>query len=178
MRRFLAAVACGLCGVVAHAEEAFTLSSPAFVDGGEIPKVYTCEGEDASPPLSWRGVPPRTQSLALVVDDPDAPDPAAPRMTWVHWLVYDIPPFATGLNAGLGDKLPGGMRLGTNDFERTRWGGPCPPVGRHRYHFKLYALARKFDTLLKAPDKATLEAAIHDHVLGQATLIGTYQKTQ
>ena len=167
------------CAPLARAEPpaSFTLTSPAFADGAPIPKLYTCEGEDVSPPLAWSGVPNRTQSLVLIVDDPDAPDPAAPRMTWVHWLVMDIPSFATALNADLGAKPPGGIHFGTNDFQRTAWGGPCPPVGRHRYYFKLYALTRKF-TELKAPDKATLEAAIHDHVIAQATLIGTYQKGQ
>ena len=110
----------------------------------------------------------------MIVDDPDAPDPAAPAMTWVHWVLYDIPPSATGLPEG-GKPLPGGAREGLNDWRRTGYGGPCPPVGRHRYFFKLYAL----DTLLPAlrtPNKAELERAMQGHVLAQAVLVGTYQK--
>jgi hypothetical protein len=150
------------------------LTSSAFSSFGEIPRRHTCEGEDAPPPLSWRAVPAGAKSLALVVDDPDAPDPAAPRMTWVHWLVYNIDPAAAGLAQG-GTALPAGAFEGLNDFKRTRYGGPCPPVGRHRYFFKLYAL----DTLLPPlhqPDKARIEQAMQGHVVAQATLVGTYQK--
>ena len=150
------------------------LISSAFVNNGDIARPYTCEGEDLAPPLSWSDVPQHTQSLALIVDDPDAPDPALPLMTWVHWLLYDIPPSAAGLPEG-GKPLPDGAREGLNDWKRSGYGGPCPPVGRHRYFFKLYAL----DTLLPAlhtPKKAELEHAMQGHVLGQAVLIGTYQK--
>ena len=119
------------------------LTSTAFINGGDIPARCTCEGSDAAPPLAWSGVPDRTKSLALIVDDPDAPDPAAPKMTWVHWVLYDIAPNASGLPEG-GKPLPEGTREGLNDWKRTGYGGPCPPVGRHRYFFKLYAL----DTLL------------------------------
>lgn len=150
------------------------LTSSALVKGGDIARRYTCEGEDIAPPLSWSDVPQRTQSLALIVDDPDAPDPAAPIMTWVHWVLYDMPPGATGLPEG-GKPLPGGAQEGLNDWHRRGYGGPCPPVGRHRYFFKLYAL----DTLLPelhTPKKANLERAMQGHVLEQAVLIGTYQK--
>ncbi len=153
-----------------------TITSTAFASNGAIPAVYTCEGRDASPPLAWSGVPPGTKSLALIVDDPDAPDPAAPKTTWVHWVLYDIPPTATGLAEAVGPAaLPAGAREARNDFGRTSYGGPCPPVGRHRYFFKLYAL----DTTLaaKSPaNKPALEAAMKEHVLAEATLMGTYQK--
>ena len=152
------------------------LTSPAFSSGGEIPVEHTCEGEDRSPPLAWSGVPAAAKSLVLIVDDPDAPDPAAPRMTWVHWVLYDIPPGTAALPAGIASAdLPAGTREGINDWQRSGYGGPCPPIGRHRYFHKLYAL----DTLLPdlgRPTKAQLEKAMHGHVLAQAVLIGTYQK--
>ena len=150
------------------------LNSTAFAQGAEMPQQYTCEGDDLAPPLGWSGVPERALSLALIVDDPDAPDPAAPKTTWVHWVLFDIPPSASALPEG-GRPLPDGTREGSNDWRRTGYGGPCPPVGRHRYFFKLYAL----DTLLPdlhEPTKAELERAMQGHVLGQAQLIGTYQK--
>src|SRR2546428_13593731 len=115
-----------------------TLTSPSFGAKAEIPAVHTCEGADTSPPLEWSGVPGRAKSLALVVDDPDAPDPKAPRMTYVHWVLYDIPAELTGIPRG--GQTPAGARDGKNDWKKTGYGGPCPPVGRHRYFFKLYAL--------------------------------------
>ena len=152
------------------------LISSAFSTGGNIPVEHTCEGADLSPPLSWSGIPAGTKSLALIVDDPDAPDPAAPRMTWVHWLLYNLPPAAAGLPEGVVPAaLPAGTREGINDWKRTGYGGPCPPIGRHRYFHKLYAL----DTLLpdlERPTKVLLEKALQGHVLAQAELIGTYQK--
>jgi len=151
-----------------------TLTSSAFSQSGEIPVEHSCEGTDRSPPLAWSGVPEGTRSLALVVDDPDAPDPAAPRMTWVHWVVYNLPPGCDALPAGI-RQLPPGARDGTNDWKRTGYGGPCPPIGRHRYFHKLYAL----DTVLPdlgRPDKAKLEQAMRGHILAQAELIGTYEK--
>jgi Raf kinase inhibitor-like YbhB/YbcL family protein len=150
------------------------LSSTAFIQGGDIPRGYSCEGEDIAPPLSWRDIPPGAKTLALIVDDPDAPDPAAPTMTWVHWILFDIPPDAPGLPEG-GKPLPGGTREGLNDWNRTRYGGPCPPIGRHRYFFKLYAL----DTALPGlhlPTKALLEQAMLGHVLDRTELVATYQK--
>lgn len=150
------------------------LSSTAFAPGSEMPRQYTCEGDDLAPPLRWSGVPDRTRGLALIVDDPDAPDPAAPKTTWVHWVLFDIPPSASEIPEG-GRPLPSGTREGSNDWHRTGYGGPCPPVGRHRYFFKLYAL----DTLLPGlhePTKAELERAMQGHVLAQAQLVGTYQK--
>ena len=152
------------------------LSSSAFSTGGNIPVEHTCEGADLSPPLSWCDIPAGTKSLALIVDDPDAPDPAAPRMTWVHWLLYNLPPAAAGLPEGVVPAaLPAGTREGINDWKRTGYGGPCPPIGRHRYFHKLYAL----DTLLpdlERPSKVRLEKAMQGHVLAQAELIGFYQK--
>jgi Raf kinase inhibitor-like YbhB/YbcL family protein len=149
-----------------------TLTSTAFTPGSEIPAEHTCEGEDQSPPLDWSSLPPGTRSLALVVDDPDAPDPAAPKRTWVHWVVYGIPPTTTGTPAG---SPPSGAREGKNDWGRAGYGGPCPPIGRHRYFHKLYALDTDLGDL-GAPTKAELEAAMRDHVLAHAELIGTYKK--
>jgi Raf kinase inhibitor-like YbhB/YbcL family protein len=150
------------------------VTSTAFQPGGEIPAAYTCEGKDTSPPLAFSGVPPGAKSLALVVDDPDAPDPRAPRMTWVHWVLYDLPPSAAGLAEAV-NRLPPGTREGLNDWKRTGYGGPCPPVGRHRYFFKLYALDAALGDL-GTPTKARLEPAMKGHVLAQAELMGTYQK--
>ena len=154
----------------------FTLSSPAFASNASIPALHTCDGKDVSPPLHWSGLPAGTKSLALIVDDPDAPDPAAPRMTWVHWVLYNLPVAADGLPAGVGAaQLPAGTHEGVNDWKRTGYGGPCPPIGRHRYFHKLYAL----DTVLAdlgQPGKEQLLKAIEGHVLAQAELIGTYQR--
>ncbi len=154
--------------------DALSISSPAFQDGGGIPSKYTCEGEDISPPLSFAGAPAGARSLALIVDDPDAPDPAAPKMTWVHWVLYNLPPDATGLEEGV-RRLPSGTLEGVNDWRRTGYGGPCPPIGRHRYFFKLYALDVVLPDL-HAPTKADLERAMQGHVLARATMMGTYQK--
>jgi Raf kinase inhibitor-like YbhB/YbcL family protein len=149
------------------------LTSSAFANGGAIPAKYTCEGNDISPPLAWSGVPAATKSLVLIVDDPDAPDPNAPKMTWVHWVLYDLPPDATGLPEG--GALPPGTRVGLNDWKRLDFGGPCPPIGRHRYFHKLYALDKALSHLAK-PTKADIEAAMRGHVLAEAQLMGTYQK--
>ncbi len=155
-----------------------TIASPAFAANAAIPALYTCEGKDLSPPLAWSGVPRGAKSLVLIVDDPDAPDPAAPKTTWVHWVLYDIPPTATGLSEGLRPgALPSGTREARNDFGRTTYGGPCPPIGRHRYFFKLYALDATLPALSPAT-KAALEQAMQGHVLAQATLMGTYQKAK
>lgn len=157
---------------------ALAIRSPAFAHEGAIPKKHTCEGEDLSPALAWSGAPEGTQSLALVVDDPDAPDPKAPRMVWVHWVLHDIPRSATGLGEGVeAADLPKGTRQGTNDWKRTGWGGPCPPIGRHRYFFKLYALDTALGDL-GTPTKARLLEAMKGHVLEEAQLLGTYQKAK
>jgi len=154
----------------------FSLTSSAFAEGGEIPIRYTCEGQDVSPPLAWSEPPSGTKSLVLIVDDPDAPDPKAPKMTWVHWVLYNLPPIAGQLPEAVApNALPAGAREGLNDWERTGYGGPCPPIGRHRYFHKLYAL----DTVLPdlgPPTKAQLENAMRGHVLAQTELVGTYQK--
>jgi Raf kinase inhibitor-like YbhB/YbcL family protein len=153
-----------------------TLTSPAFAAGSEIPTRYTCDGDDVSPPLAWSAPPAGTKSLALIVDDPDAPDPKAPKMTWVHWVLYDLPPTASGLpEAVRPSALPGGTREGLNDFKQSGYRGPCPPVGRHRYFHKLYALDVVLPDLGR-PSKAQLEQAMQGHVLARAELVATYQK--
>jgi Raf kinase inhibitor-like YbhB/YbcL family protein len=147
------------------------ITSPEFADGAAIPRRFTADGEDLSPPLAWVGAPPGTRSFALIVDDPDAPDPRSPQRTWVHWVVYDLPRDVLALDAGA--DLPSGARAGQNDWGRADYGGPAPPVGRHRYFHKLYAL----DTVLgriPRPTKAALEQAMKGHVLAEAQLVGTY----
>jgi Raf kinase inhibitor-like YbhB/YbcL family protein len=151
------------------------LQSSAFDNNGTIPTVHTCEGKDQAPPLSFGGAPHGTESFALILDDPDAPDPAAPKRVWVHWVIYDLPKDTTSLP--LGGALPSGARNGKNDWDRTGYGGPCPPVGRHRYFHKLYALDKKLGDLHE-PTKAALEKAMQGHILGKAELVGTYQKTK
>jgi Raf kinase inhibitor-like YbhB/YbcL family protein len=169
----------GLAATGAWAADAsLWIRSKAFEDGQPIPRPYTCEGGDISPPLAWGSVPAGTRSLVLIVDDPDAPDPAAPRMTWVHWVLYDIPATATGLpEAVTPQALPRGTLQGLNDWHRTGYGGPCPPVGRHRYFFKLYALDAALPDL-QQPTRAAVERAMQGHVIGEARLIGTYRKGQ
>lgn len=155
---------------------ALALTSTAFTHNGPIPRLYTCQGKDISPALAWSGLPAGTKSLALIVDDPDAPDPKAPKMTWVHWVLYNIPVSATGLPEAVAPAaLPAGTREGKNDWKRTGYGGPCPPIGRHRYFHKLYALDVVLPDL-KQPTKAELERAMQGHVLGKVELMGTYQK--
>ena len=155
-----------------------TLSSPAFSASSAIPPQYTCDGDDLSPPLEWTSVPTGTQSLALIIDDPDAPDPKAPKMTWVHWVLYNIAPDQTRLAEGVAERdLPPGTRVGINDSKEAAYGGPCPPRGRHRYFHKLYAL----DTVLPdlgTPTKAKLEEAMRGHIIEQAELIGTYERSR
>jgi Raf kinase inhibitor-like YbhB/YbcL family protein len=150
------------------------LTSTAFENEGSIPKKFTCEGENVSPPIAWAAVPPAAKSLALIVDDPDAPDPAAPKRTWVHWVLYDLPPSAGGLPEAV-RSLPAGAREGKNDWNKTGYGGPCPPIGRHRYFFKLYALDASLGDLGE-PTKAALLEAMRGHVVGETELLGTYQK--
>jgi Raf kinase inhibitor-like YbhB/YbcL family protein len=154
----------------------FVLQSPAFRPDGRIPRHHTCEGEDVSPELRWTGAPAGTKGFALIVDDPDAPDPKAPKRVYVHWVLYNIPASATELAGAVkAAALPPGTREGLNDWKKTGYGGPCPPIGRHRYFHKLYAL----DVVLPdlgTPSKAELEKAMEGHVLGKAELRGTYQK--
>ena len=156
---------------------AFTLRSAAFSNQGAIPAKYTCEGADVSPPLAWSGPPAGTRSFALIVDDPDAPDPAAPKRVWVHWVLYDLPAGARELAEGASGSLPAGAREGTNDWKRAGYGGPCPPIGRHRYFHKLYALDVELGER-GALGKAELEKAMAGHVLARAELVGTYEKAK
>ena len=155
---------------------ALILTSPAFANNGVVPKQYGCEGTDISPPLQWSGAPQGTKSFALIIDDPDAPDPRAPKMTWVHWVVYNIPADAHSLAEGAATSgLPAGAKQGLNDWKRAGYGGPCPPIGRHRYFHKLYALDAVLPDLEHAT-KAQLLDAMKGHVIAEAQLVGTYQK--
>jgi Raf kinase inhibitor-like YbhB/YbcL family protein len=154
---------------------ALSLSSN-FEANGSIAARHTCEGEDLSPPLSWSGVPEGTKSLVLVLDDPDAPDPARPQRVFVHWVLYNIPPSAAGLPEGVSEAdLPPGTLEGRNDWNRKGYGGPCPPIGRHRYFHKLYALDPVLPDL-GAPRKAEVDRAVEGHVIESTELVGTYQK--
>lgn len=153
------------------------LTSSDFSAGGCIPAEHTCDGADRSPSLSWSGAPAGTKSLALVIDDPDAPDPAAPKMTWVHWVLYNIPSETKELGGGaLESQLPRGTRIGLNDWKKASYGGPCPPVGRHRYFHKLYALDVVLPDLGQ-PTKKQLEQAMLGHILEQCELVGTYARS-
>jgi len=153
-----------------------TLTSTAFEANGNIPARYTCDGDNVSPPLSWLGVPNGTKNLALIVDDPDAPDPAKPERVWVHWVLYNIPADANGLPQDATPRtLPPGTREGLNDWKRAGYGGPCPPTGQHRYFHKLYALDIELPDLGKAT-KGELEKAMQGHILEQVELIGLYQR--
>jgi Raf kinase inhibitor-like YbhB/YbcL family protein len=147
--------------------------SPAFGEGSRIPSDFTCDGADMSPPIEWSGIPARAQSLAIIVDDPDAPGG-----NWTHWLVYDLPPDLTQLKAGIsaGEKLPGGALQGRTDFGQTGYGGPCPPVGEHRYFFKVYAL----DAMLRlkpGASKQELFRAMQGHILAEGVLMGRYDRS-
>uniref|UniRef100_B8HJQ0 PEBP family protein n=1 Tax=Cyanothece sp. (strain PCC 7425 / ATCC 29141) TaxID=395961 RepID=B8HJQ0_CYAP4 len=152
------------------------ISSPAFTNHGSIPSRYTCDGANVSPPLQWSGIPEGSKSLVLIVDDPDAPDPNAPKMTWVHWLLYNLPITTTALSEGTSSsQLPRGTQEGLNDWQSTGYRGPCPPIGKHRYFHKLYAL----DALLPdlgQPTKAHLERAMTGKILAQAEVVATYQR--
>lgn len=154
------------------------LTSTAFIHNGEIPLLYTCDGKDVPPPLAWKDVPEATKSLVLIVDDPDAPDPKAPKMTWVHWVLYNIPSNVDSLQeAIMSDRLPSGTLEGLNDWKRTGYGGPCPPIGRHRYFHKLYALDGVLLNL-NSPTKAKLETKMTGHIIANAELVGTYKRTK
>ena len=152
-----------------------TITSAAFAPNGAMPIKHTCEAEDVSPVLAWSGAPAGTRSLAMIVDDPDAPDPAAPKRVYVHWVVYDMNPASSGLAEGVKpNERPNGGRQGKNDGGNVGYMGPCPPIGRHRYFFKLYALDTTLGDLGTAT-KADVETAMRGHVLEQAELVGTYQ---
>jgi Raf kinase inhibitor-like YbhB/YbcL family protein len=153
---------------------ALTITSPVFTSGGSIPAKYTCDGKDMPPPLTWEGVPEGARSLALIVDDPDAPDPKAPKRTWIHWVLYNMPPITIGLPEG-GTPLPAGTMHGKNDWKRSGYGGPCPPIGRHRYFFKVFAL----DTVLPdlgQPTAAELDKAMEGHIVERAAIMGMYER--
>jgi Raf kinase inhibitor-like YbhB/YbcL family protein len=155
----------------------FKITSTAFQPGGSIPSKYTCDDRDVSPPLAWSGAPPGTKTFALIVDDPDAPDPAKPQRVYVHWVIYNLPATTTALPENASKKgLSTGAVQGKNDWGKAEYGGPCPPIGRHRYFFKLYALDTEL-TGLSLPTKADVERAMKGHVLDSIELIGTYQKT-
>ena len=155
---------------------ALTLESSAFQQGATIPRQYTCDDKDLSPPLQWTGAPDKTRSFALIVDDPDAPDPAAPKMVYVHWVLYDIPTSVASIDeSGEQRVVKAGARQGKNDWSRTGYGGPCPPIGRHRYFFKLYALDAMLGDL-RTPTKKDLEKAMQGHILATAELMGTYDR--
>lgn len=181
-------LACALLVACGHGEEVtrgavepeapdgakLVVTSTAFAPGGTIPVDFTCEGTNIAPDLTWSGAPPATKSFAIIVDDPDAPDPAAPKQTWVHWVLIDIPATITNLPPGAGATPPDGAANGTNDFKKTAWGGPCPPTGTHRYFFKVFALDL---TIGKAGiTKPELLAAIRGHVVARGELIGRYKK--
>lgn len=151
------------------------VSSPAFAAHASIPSEHTSDGEDVSPPLAWTGAPEGTKCFAIIVDDPDAPDPAKPKRVWVHWVVYDLPATTTSLARDADASLPKGARRGKNDWGKPQWNGPSPPIGRHRYFHRVYAL----DTLLGdlgEPTRTELEHAMKGHVLAQGELVGTYEK--
>lgn len=179
-RSFIMTIVLIFSGIsITYAQEAKTmmeLTSPSFENQKEIPKKFTCQGEDISPALEWSGIPDGAKSLVLIVDDPDAPDPANPEMTWVHWVLYNIPTTVNSLFEGINDmELPEGTLQGLNDWKRTGYSGPCPPIGQHRYFYKLYALDIVL-TDLGRPTKAKLEKAMKGHVLSKAELVGLYQK--
>jgi Raf kinase inhibitor-like YbhB/YbcL family protein len=154
------------------------LKSAAFADGGEIPATFTCEGSDISPELTIGGIPDGCQSLALIVDDPDAPDPAAPRMVWDHWILYNLPARPLTLAEGVAAAdLPPGCGEGINSWGRTGYGGPCPPIGRHRYFFRLYALDTRLPAELGEVTKDDLLLAMEEHILAHTELVGTYEKS-
>jgi Raf kinase inhibitor-like YbhB/YbcL family protein len=184
---------CCLAQSPAGAGEKIRVKSPSFKEGGLIPKQYTCDGQNISPPLTWTGVPSAAKSLVLICDDPDAP-----KGTWVHWVVFNIPPDVLFLAPGAGketdtieDYMPRGGRgrgkpvlvfttfgvHGTTDFKRVGYGGPCPPSGTHRYYFKLYAL----DTMLNLQNEATkasVEKAMEGHILAEGQLMGKYKRSR
>ena len=152
------------------------ITSTAFAHNEEIPSIYTCDESDISPPLTWKDVPESTKSLVLIVDDPDAPDPKAPKLTWVHWVLYNLPPNVDNLpEAVTSNNLPAGTLEGLNDWKRIGYGGPCPPIGRHRYFHKLYALDEVLSDL-NTPTKTKLEAEMRLHIIASAELVGTYEK--
>lgn len=154
-----------------------TLSSPSFGHGDLIPRNHTADGLDRSPPMAWSNLPRSTRSLALVVEDPDAPDPAAPQRIFTHWILYNLPPDSGHLDVAIGrGQLPPGTQVGSNDFGHQAYGGPAPPIGRHRYFFRLFALDTELPATLGAVDRAALMRAMQGHVLEEAELMATYER--
>lgn len=172
-------IACVFATLVMPAMGAGTLTvrSPAFSAGQPIPTKYTCEGKNISPPLEIGGVPSGTKTLALIVTDPDAPNPAHPTMTWTHWIIFDLPVDVHEIRSapGIHHDLPQSARSGLNSWHKPGYGGPCPPIGRHHYHFTVYALNTAFPTL-DNPTREALLKAMKGHVIERADLIGTYEK--
>ena len=161
------------------ASRPFDLRSPAFNHGAPIPTRHTCDGQDLSPPLAWSGVPAGTRSFALIVDDPDAPDPAAPKRVWVHWLLYNLPIDCTELPEGAGNldaRAP--AQHAVTDASARGYHGPCPPIGKHRYFFHLAALDCTLPELGRRARRADLERAMTGHVLATAVLMGTYVRAE
>ncbi len=161
-----------LFSVPLHAAD-LQLTSPAFKEGESIPRKYTCDAENVSPPLEWRAIPAGTQSFALIADDPDRP-----KGGWTHWVIFDLPPTINNLPEGLPpiDRLANGEIHGRNDFKKNGYGGPCPPQGAHRYFFRLYAL----DTALHLEPGVSVQAvneAMKGHIVAQAELMGRYQRS-
>src|SRR5262245_4957851 len=154
----------------------FVLSSTAFQPDAAIPVRFTCDGPDLSPVLAWEGAPAGPKAFALIVDDPDAPDPAAPTRIWLHWLIYNLPAGAAPLVEGAGNHPPKAGIEAVTDANRRGYHGPCPPIGRHRYYFRLFALDAMLPDLGASAVRADLERAMRGHVLGTATLMGTYQR--
>ncbi|ADE13028.1 YbhB/YbcL family Raf kinase inhibitor-like protein [Sideroxydans lithotrophicus] len=154
----------------------FTITSASFPNHGAIPERHTCDGMNVSPQLGWSGVPENTKSLVLIIDDPDAPDPRAPKMTWVHWVLYNIPPDTHELPEGIAAAaLPPGTLQGKNDWQAIGYRGPCPPTGNHHYFHKLIALDIVLPDL-KSPTKAALETMMQGYTISRAELIGRYQR--
>lgn len=152
------------------------LTSPRYRPGETIPREYTCDGEEISPPLQWYGLPAGTRSLALIIQDPDAPDPAKPERTFVHWVLYNLPANAAGLDEGAAEAgLPPGARQGRNDWGEAGYGGPCPPKGRHRYVHRLFALDSVLPDLGE-PSRGELERAMQGHVLAETELVAGYER--
>lgn len=153
------------------------LTSPAFTHDGTVPVRYTCDGDELSPPLEWTDLPARTKALVLIVDDPDAPDPKAPRKVWVHWIAYNIPSAWNGFAEGAGNKHPvGPVRYALTDSTEVGYHGPCPPVGRHRYFFRLFALDEPLQDLGPTARRREVESAMAGHVLGTAELMAAYER--
>lgn len=159
------------------ATQHLVLTSSVFDDGGKIPSTHTCHGPNTSPPLAWHGVPANTRSFVLIMDDPDIPMPWLRLMTWTHWLVFDIPGDTRSLPADMpgGPYLDHGAKQAVTSFRVTGYGGPCPPVGTHRYHFRLYALDSVLGLDPNATTRSALEQAMAGHVLAQAELVGAYR---